>query len=119
MNDPLLCLIRPESWNVAHKDVKYDLIGKVGCFIAGGTYDDFASTSCYSELAFLGNIEGGNPERLEKHFKAIPHETGHVTILNAAADQILDMKFDPVEYDPNLCLVEYDRRFAKNISNLN
>ena len=30
-----------------------------------GTYDDFSSTSCYSELAFLGNIEGGDPERLD------------------------------------------------------
>ena len=33
-------------------------------FIAG-TYDDFSSTSCYSELAFLGNIEGGDPEHLD------------------------------------------------------
>ena len=40
--------------------------------------------------------QSGNPERLEKHFKAIPHETGHVTILNAAADQILDMKHDSI-----------------------
>ena len=38
----------------------------------------------------------GNPERLEKHFKAIPHENGHVTILNAAAYQILGMKRDSI-----------------------
>ena len=38
--------------------------------------------------------QSGNPDLIAKHFKAIPHENGHVTILNAAADQILDMKYD-------------------------
>ena len=40
--------------------------------------------------------DAGNPDQTQKHFKTIPHENGHVKILNAAADQILDMKFDPV-----------------------
>lgn len=40
--------------------------------------------------------EAGNPDQTKKHFKTIPHENGQVKILNAAADQILDIKFDPV-----------------------
>ena len=34
----------------------------------------------------------GNPERQEKHFKAVPHGNGQVKIVNAAKDQILEMK---------------------------
>lgn len=36
-----------------------------GTRVSLGTYEDFTTTSCYSELAFLGNIEGGCPDRLD------------------------------------------------------
>ena len=36
--------------------------------------------------------KSGDPERLEKHFKAVPHGNGQVKIVNAAKDQILEMK---------------------------
>ena len=39
-------------------------------------------------------FSGGYSGQLEKHFKAIPHENGQVAILNSAADQILEMKYD-------------------------
>ena len=38
--------------------------------------------------------EGGNPERLEKHFKAVPHGNGQFKIVNAAGNQILEMKIN-------------------------
>jgi len=36
-----------------------------GTRVALGDYEEFATTSCYSELAFLGNIEEGCPEKLD------------------------------------------------------
>ena len=38
--------------------------------------------------------DGGDPDQQEKHFKAIPHENGQVTILNSAANQILEIDYD-------------------------
>ena len=36
-----------------------------GTRVSLGRYEDFSTTSCYSELAFLGNIEEGCPEKLD------------------------------------------------------
>ena len=47
--------------------------------------------------------QSGNPERLEKHFKAVPHGNGQVKIVNAAADQILEMKMHETVWKVSSC----------------
>ena len=48
----------------------------------------------YNWILLSPRSQSGNPERLEKHFKAVPHGNGQFKIVNAAGNQILEMKIN-------------------------
>ena len=48
----------------------------------------------YNWILLSPRSQGGNPERLETHFKAVPHGNGQFKIVNAAGNQILEMKIN-------------------------